>query len=214
MPTAPRKEDRFSWTPAAVETLCRMWGEGETAAAIARAIGCGRNAVIGKKNRLKLTHRPSPIGLTREQGNTGAARGTKWLEYWADGSRDAIVRRGYSKATAMPVAIIANTIGCSMTSVTKRAKELGLTHPGLTGVGMLKAKGDTQAKNVVLRHPRVAPGSRAASLGDLKAGECLFPVTPHNARHHLFCGAPKGHGPYCPFHSSIAFFALEQKEAA
>lgn len=44
------------WTPEAIATLRRMWGEGISARDIADAIGdwCSRNAVIGKAHRLGL----------------------------------------------------------------------------------------------------------------------------------------------------------------
>ncbi len=53
----------MSWTDERVALLKQLWGEGKTAAEIARALGDGvtRNAVIGKAHRLKLSNRVSPI---------------------------------------------------------------------------------------------------------------------------------------------------------
>lgn len=53
----------MSWTDERVALLKKLWGEGRTAAEIARALGSGfsRNAVIGKAHRLKLSSRLSPI---------------------------------------------------------------------------------------------------------------------------------------------------------
>lgn len=51
----------MSWTPARVEILTQMWGEGATAAVIATKIGISRNAVIGKASRIGLAGRPNPI---------------------------------------------------------------------------------------------------------------------------------------------------------
>lgn len=53
----------MSWTDERVTQLKQMWGEGKTAAEIARQLGDGvtRNAVIGKAHRLKLSGRISPI---------------------------------------------------------------------------------------------------------------------------------------------------------
>lgn len=48
----------MSWTPERVETLKRLWAEGQTAAVIARQLGgCTRNAVCGKVDRLGLAQR-------------------------------------------------------------------------------------------------------------------------------------------------------------
>lgn len=52
----------MSWTDDRVETLRKLWGEGKTAAEIAKELGgVTRNAVIGKAHRLKLSNRVSPI---------------------------------------------------------------------------------------------------------------------------------------------------------
>lgn len=53
----------MSWTDERVALLKKLWGDGRTAAEIARALGSGftRNAVIGKAHRLKLSSRLSPI---------------------------------------------------------------------------------------------------------------------------------------------------------
>lgn len=52
----------MSWTDERVALLRKMWGEGRTAAEIAKELGdVTRNAVIGKAHRLKLSNRVSPI---------------------------------------------------------------------------------------------------------------------------------------------------------
>ena len=53
----------MSWTDERVSLLKKLWGEGRTAAEIAKELGEGvtRNAVIGKAHRLKLSGRVSPI---------------------------------------------------------------------------------------------------------------------------------------------------------
>jgi GcrA cell cycle regulator len=53
----------MSWTDERIAVLKKLWGEGKSAAEIAKALGGGltRNAVIGKAHRLKLSNRVSPI---------------------------------------------------------------------------------------------------------------------------------------------------------
>lgn len=52
----------MSWTEERVAVLKKLWGEGKTAAEIAKELGgVTRNAVIGKAHRLKLSNRLSPI---------------------------------------------------------------------------------------------------------------------------------------------------------
>jgi len=55
-------EKKMSWTDDRVALLTKLWGEGKTAAEIAKELGgVTRNAVIGKAHRLKLSNRVSPI---------------------------------------------------------------------------------------------------------------------------------------------------------
>jgi GcrA cell cycle regulator len=62
----------MSWTDERVALLKRLWGEGKTAAEIAKLIGgVTRNAVIGKAHRLKLSGRVSPI---QENGEGSAVQ--------------------------------------------------------------------------------------------------------------------------------------------
>ncbi len=52
----------MSWTEERVALLKQLWGEGKTAAEIAKSLGnITRNAVIGKAHRLKLSGRVSPL---------------------------------------------------------------------------------------------------------------------------------------------------------
>lgn len=52
----------MSWTDERVTLLKKLWGEGKTAAEIAKELGgVTRNAVIGKAHRLSLSNRVSPI---------------------------------------------------------------------------------------------------------------------------------------------------------
>jgi GcrA cell cycle regulator len=64
----------MSWTDDRVSLLKRLWGEGKTAAEIAKELGDGvtRNAVIGKAHRLKLSSRVSPIQQNTKKVKTEA----------------------------------------------------------------------------------------------------------------------------------------------
>lgn len=55
-----RAADCFDWSPDRVAKLAEMWAEGISAAAIGKELGCGKNAVIGKRRRLKLPDRGNP----------------------------------------------------------------------------------------------------------------------------------------------------------
>ncbi len=53
----------MAWTDDRVAILEKLWGEGKSAAEIAKELGEGvtRNAVIGKAHRMGMSGRPSPI---------------------------------------------------------------------------------------------------------------------------------------------------------
>lgn len=52
------EEKIMSWTNDRIDLLMKLWGEGKTAAEIAKSLGgVTRNAVIGKAHRLKLSGR-------------------------------------------------------------------------------------------------------------------------------------------------------------
>ena len=71
----------MSWTDERVETLKRMWSEGQSASAIAKELGgVTRNAVIGKVHRLGLSNRneepeaaPEPVVEAKPAARPAAA---------------------------------------------------------------------------------------------------------------------------------------------
>jgi GcrA cell cycle regulator len=64
----------MSWTDDRVALLKKLWGEGKTAAEIAKELGgVTRNAVIGKAHRLKLSNRVSPIQQNKKPATPKAA---------------------------------------------------------------------------------------------------------------------------------------------
>ena len=65
----------MSWTEDRVSLLKKLWGDGHTAAEIAKQLGgVTRNAVIGKAHRLKLSNRVSPIQQNKKPANKNTQR--------------------------------------------------------------------------------------------------------------------------------------------
>ncbi len=65
----------MSWTEDRVSILKKLWGDGHTAAEIAKKLGgVTRNAVIGKAHRLKLSNRVSPIQQNKKPANKNVER--------------------------------------------------------------------------------------------------------------------------------------------
>lgn len=55
------------WTDKKIQMLRQLWSDGDTTAQIGAKLGCSKNAVIGKANRINLPHRPNPV---QRQGGT------------------------------------------------------------------------------------------------------------------------------------------------
>lgn len=61
------------------------------------------------------------------------------------------------------------------------------------------------AKPVVAPQPPKRVDAAAKTLADLAWSECRWPVNDAApGEQHLFCAAPRGNGPYCPFHARQA----------
>lgn len=94
----------MSWTNERVALLKRLWGEGKTAAEIAKVLGnITRNAVIGKAHRLKLSNRLSPI-----QQNTKKP------------ARPAAAEAPVAKKAERPVAAPVKVLGVSMAELKEK----------------------------------------------------------------------------------------------
>ena len=64
----------MSWTDERVETLKKMWAEGQSASQIAKELGgVTRNAVIGKVHRLGLSNRVGAGGTAEAEDDAPAA---------------------------------------------------------------------------------------------------------------------------------------------
>ena len=56
-------------------------------------------------------------------------------------------------------------------------------------------------KPYIVQKPRVFNGM---PLSQIRAGQCLFAVTPHQSRDHKFCGAAC-RGTYCDYHCAVVY---------
>ncbi len=91
----------MSWTEERVSLLKELWGDGHTAAEIAKKLGgVTRNAVIGKAHRLKLSNRVSPIQQNKKPANKNNKRKSiekksKTSSPRIDAQEDSIVKNTY-----------------------------------------------------------------------------------------------------------------------
>jgi GcrA cell cycle regulator len=185
----------MSWTDERVETLKKMWGEGQSASQIAKELGgVTRNAVIGKVHRLGLSNRagatPAPAAATpapkaeakpapkpksepRPQPKTESARPQSVEPVLETKSAQPPARRAIIPAgQPLPPQPSANEISpealAKVNEIEKKAKKL--------------------------------------TLMELTERTCKWPVGDPATEHFWFCGLPVQQGkPYCEAHVGVAF---------
>ena len=159
----------MSWTDDRVETLKRMWAEGQSASQIAKELGgVTRNAVIGKVHRLKLS--------SRGRSTAAAPRAKKQT------STSTIVKTVKSVA---PMRAAVATVGATALKIAFDAEPVARYRP---------------AQDVVV------PISRKLQLVELTERTCKWPNGDPLSESFNFCGADSAEtGPYCQYHSRIAF---------
>ena len=69
--------DYFDWTREAENALISYWEDGWPTVTIARAMGCSKNAVIGKAHRLGVKLRPSPLSTPPKRPGRGTRLATR-----------------------------------------------------------------------------------------------------------------------------------------
>lgn len=204
-------------SPERKEAIRVLWGEGLTAAMIAKRLGCTRNVVMGIVYRIGLSRdhavRPMPDGKPR--------RAPKRVD-------EAELRRLW--ATALPVAHVAEKLGTDGSTIYRAAKRLGLPKKadarGNLGRQVARARSsatERAARNMKSALPKVQPlpmeppappGCKPVSLLAASFGQCRYPVAEWAGPDAPFyCGAPTMDdcGPYCRWHARIAYQSDSQR---
>lgn len=106
--SAYAQEHAAGWTPERIEEMTRLWTEGASASAIARALGGGltRNGVLGKVHRMGLgARRKSPVSSPKAHGNKGQPKANAIVARTIRRQEDAATkaRRVPTRETAPPV---------------------------------------------------------------------------------------------------------------
>ncbi|MDO5632792.1 MAG: GcrA family cell cycle regulator [Paracoccus sp. (in: a-proteobacteria)] len=201
----------MSWTDERVETLKRMWAEGQSASAIAKELGgVTRNAVIGKVHRLGLSNRSEePEAAPKAAEPAPAPVAAKPAEPEPE-------RKPAAKKAA-PAA---------------KAPDPAPEPPGPTPEPKVEAEPAIPAFVPVQRRPIVPAGqplppqpsaneispealaevrevekkARKLSLMELTERTCKWPIGDPATEKFWFCGLPSVSGkPYCEAHVGVAF---------
>jgi GcrA cell cycle regulator len=196
----------MSWTDERVETLKKMWAEGQSASQIAKELGgVTRNAVIGKVHRLGLSNRvggkpdeedgpamapqpasPTPAAATRPDPAPRAP---------APEPRPAAER----PATERPAAIPASGGNVTPLPIRKAIIPAGQPLPPQPSANEISPETLASVREVEKR-------ARKLTLMELTERTCKWPIGDPATDDFWFCGLPTQAGkPYCDAHVSVAF---------
>tara|TARA_R110002049_G_scaffold23781_6_gene84701 strand:- start:91924 stop:92514 length:591 start_codon:yes stop_codon:yes gene_type:complete len=185
----------MSWTDERVETLKKMWGEGQSASQIAKELGgVTRNAVIGKVHRLGLSNRTT----------AGAA----------PKATEPKVKPTAPKAEAKPKAA-PKSAAAPEPAATAPAEPETPPRPNLPARKQIIPAGQPLppqpsaneiSPEALAKVSEIEKKAKRISLMELTERTCKWPVGDPATDDFWFCGLPVQQGkPYCEAHVGVAF---------
>jgi GcrA cell cycle regulator len=190
----------MSWTDERVETLKRMWGEGQSASQIAKELGgVTRNAVIGKVHRLGLSNRAG--GKDDEDEGTpaqvAAPAATVRPEPPPRPEPEAPRAEAPRPAPAAPVSAPATNV--TPLPLRKAIVPAGQPLPPQPSLNEISPEALASVREVEKR-------ARKLTLMELTERTCKWPIGDPATDDFWFCGLPSIPGkPYCEAHVGVAF---------
>ncbi|ABD53937.1 GcrA family cell cycle regulator [Jannaschia sp. CCS1] len=190
----------MSWTDERVETLKKMWGEGQSASQIAKELGgVTRNAVIGKVHRLGLSNRsgggastPSkPAPATKEAPAAKAAPAPK--------TAPAPEAKAAQPAEAAPAP------RTNIMPLRKPVAPAGQPLPPQPSANEISPE-------ALAKVSEVEKHAKKISLMELTERVCKWPIGDPATEEFYFCGLPVQQGkPYCDAHVGVAFQPMSSR---
>lgn len=192
----------MSWTDERVETLKKMWADGQSASQIAKELGgVTRNAVIGKVHRLGLSNRVGGGRADEDDLLPGAAVSAE-----AEISPEPEMTAEPMPDTA-PIEDLADeeepetVTGASVTvlPVRKVIIPAGQPLPPQPSANEISPEALASVREVEKR-------ARRLTLMELTERTCKWPIGDPATPDFWFCGLPSQPGkPYCEAHVGVAF---------
>lgn len=199
----------MSWTDERVETLKKMWGEGQSASQIAKELGgVTRNAVIGKVHRL---------GLSNRAGSGGAAAAKV-------APKEKLAAKVAIKAPAKPKAVPPATKAAPSSSKPAEPEVLELDENGIPISAARRAiipagqplppqpSANEISPEALAKVSEIEKGSKRIGLMELTEKTCKWPVGDPATDDFWFCGLTTQTGkPYCEAHVGVAFQPMSSR---
>lgn len=200
----------MSWTDERVETLKKMWAEGQSASQIAKELGgVTRNAVIGKVHRLGLSNRVAAGEEAAEAAPLAAAAAppaprAEPAARAEPAPRPTPVERPVAAerpapAPAPAAAPAASTAVVLPIPMRKAIIPAGQPLPPQPSANEISPEALASVREVE-KH------AKKLSLMELTERTCKWPIGDPATEDFWFCGLPSQPGkPYCDAHVGVAF---------
>lgn len=201
----------MSWTDERVETLKRMWAEGQSASQIAKELGgVTRNAVIGKVHRLGLSNRnedaaaaAAPVAPVVEPVAEAAPAARPAPEPRVKLVEPKAAPAPEAKAKPAPRAEVVEEAEAETAAPAFNPRRniipAGQPLPPQPSTNEISPESLASAREIEKR-------SRRLTLMELTERTCKWPIGDPATDKFWLCGQPSQPGkPYCEAHVSVAF---------
>jgi GcrA cell cycle regulator len=194
----------MSWTDERVETLKKMWAEGQSASQIAKELGgVTRNAVIGKVHRLGLSNRVTGASKEDEEHDTPVAAPVVKVDAPAPRAPVEPVRAAEPRPIPVekPPLSVAAQVASNVTPLPLRKVIVpaGQPLPPQPSANEISPEALASVREVEKTAKRI-------SLMELTERTCKWPIGDPATEEFWFCGLPSTAGkPYCEAHVGVAF---------
>ncbi len=191
----------MSWTDERVETLKKMWGEGQSASQIAKELGgVTRNAVIGKVHRL---------GLSNRAGSGGGASKAPAKEKPAAAAKPAPKPAAKAKPAAQVPAVKEeqelDENGIPISAARRAIIPAGQPLPPQPSANEISPE-------ALAKVSEIEKSAKRISLMELTEKTCKWPVGDPATDDFWFCGLAVQQGkPYCEAHVGVAFQPMSSR---
>ncbi|MFO8126664.1 GcrA family cell cycle regulator [Roseovarius sp.] len=191
----------MSWTDERVETLKKMWGEGQSASQIAKELGgVTRNAVIGKVHRLGLSNRAG-------SGATAAKAAPK--------EKPAAPAKPAAKPAPKPKAAPASTPPKEEQELDENGFPISAARRAIIPAGQPlppQPSANEISPEALAKVSEIEKTAKRLSLMELTEKTCKWPVGDPATDEFWFCGLSVQQGkPYCEAHVGVAFQPMSSR---
>ncbi len=196
----------MSWTDERVETLKKMWAEGQSASQIAKELGgVTRNAVIGKVHRLGLSNRGASMPGRAEDGDEALAVAEAAEVHAA--APEPVATDERERAETAPAADPWEPEEAAAVEPEPAALPAARRMPVPAGQPLPPQPAANEISPEALASVReVEKRARRLTLMELTERTCKWPIGDPATDDFWFCGLPTLPGkPYCEAHVGVAF---------